>query len=132
MASQFEHAMHQADAHATLKFMDASLNPETEQMVRVISEISKPLVNANEPCITAATSTTSPPSPVDVLDVNLKVDPCTSPATSTSTPSMDAIDMYLMGVKEKRPVASLPTATLKSCFARTGPVAKLRKTKVCL
>ena len=125
MASQFEHAMHQADAHATLKFMDASL------MLRIISEISKPLVNANEPCITAATSTISPPS-VDVHHVNLKVDPCTSPATSTSTPSMDAIDMYLMGVKEKRPVASLPTATLKSCFARTGPVAKLRKTKVCL
>jgi hypothetical protein len=29
-------------------------------------------------------------------------------------------------------VASLPTAPLKSCFAQTGPVAKLRKTNTCL
>jgi hypothetical protein len=73
---------------------------------KVTSDISKPiLVDANEPC--------------------------TSAATPPSTPSMDAIDMYLMGVKEKRPVASLPTATLKSCFAQSGPMAKLRKTKTC-
>ena len=53
-------------------------------------------------------------------------EPCTSAAASPSTPSMDAIDMYLKGVKEKRPMASLP------CFAQTGPVAKLRKTKTRL
>ena len=45
---------------------------------------------------------------------------------------MDAIEMYLMGVEEKGPVASLPTTTRKSCFVQTGPLAKLCKTKACL
>ena len=56
---------------------------------KVTSDISKPiLVDANEPR--------------------------TSAATPPSTPSMDAIEMHFMGVEEKRPVASLPTAMLKS------------------
>ena len=231
MASHLEQALDQADAHITLTFVDASLNPEPEQMVR-ISEISKPPVNANKPGIIAAASTISRP-PMDVVGANLKaleakatsdeiskpllnnvkepaciartstsaasmdaidmklkgvkesegavvslittvgkrkrcfaqtddrvakvckpnigvqvqknvtseisksvlcdgLEPCTNAATSPSTPSMDAIDMYLKGVNEKRPVASLPTTTLNSCFAQTGPVPKLRKTKICL
>lgn len=52
--------------------------------------------------------------------------------TSPSTPSIDAIQMYLMGVKEKGPVAPLPSTTLKSCFAQIGHAAKPRKTKTCL
>jgi hypothetical protein len=117
MASHLEQAMDQADAHITLTFMDASLNPESEQMVR-ISEISKPSVNANKPCIIAATSTISRP-PMDVLGANLKAlkrkataneiskpllknvsEPACIAITSTSAASMDAIDVKLKGVKE--------------------------------
>jgi hypothetical protein len=64
MASHLEQAVDQADAHITLTFMDASLNPESEQMVR-ISEISK------SSTIIAATSTISRP-PMDALGANLK------------------------------------------------------------
>lgn len=70
MASHFDQAMDQANVHITLSFAVVSLNPKTEQMVR-ISKISKPLSNANKPCIIATTSTISLHS-VDILDVNLK------------------------------------------------------------
>ena len=51
---------------------------------------------------------------------------------SPSTPFMDAIQMYLMGMKKKQPVPPLPSTPRNFCFAQIGPVAKPRKTKTCL
>ena len=112
-------------------------------MVR-ISEISKPSVNANKPCLTAATSTISRP-PMDVLGANLKalkgqatadeiskpllknvIEPACIAITSTSAASMDAIDMKLKGVKEtEAPVVSLITTAgkRKRCFAQTDDIS---------
>ena len=75
-------------------------------MIYRVAKVCKPNIG-----VQVQENVTSDISKPILVDAN---EPRTSAATPPSTPSMDAIDMYLMSVKEKRPVASLPTATLKS------------------
>lgn len=103
-AGKRKHCFAQTDDHAAKVCKPHLGNEIKEKTTSEISELA--LVGGKEPCIDAA--------------------------ASTSTSSMDAIDMYLNGEKEKGPLVQFPTTTPRSCFAYTRPRAKPREIKTRL